>query len=215
MGDEHRFPGYDVLNKRDGVSWNEATRRTLEARLSLPREPRFFTPVEWLTLCAVCDRIIPQPSDREAVPVAAMLDERLLRGRTDGFRRVRLPQQDAAWRRGLAALTADARMRYGGDFHAIDIEEQDDLLRRCQAGELSGQAWGDMPSKEFFAHRVLPDIASAYYAHPFAWNEIGFGGPASPRGYVRMDFDRRDPWEAAEATPGRERQALEDNERIR
>jgi hypothetical protein len=40
------------------------------------------------------------------------------------------------------------------------------------------------------------DLCGAYYSHPFAWNEIGFGGPASPRGYVRMDFNRRDPWEA-------------------
>ena len=39
---------------------------------------------------------------------------------------------------------------------------------------------------------------------PTAWNEIGFGGPASPRGYVRMGLDRRDPWEAVEATPGEE-----------
>ena len=151
MDDEHRFPGYDVLRKRDGVSWNEATRRTLDARLSLPREPRFFTPLEWLTLCALCDRIIPQPRNREPVPLAAMLDERLLSGRADGFRRARLPEQDEAWRHGLAALTADARTRCGAAFHHIDIEEQNDLLRRCQAGELSGEAWGDMPSKEFFA----------------------------------------------------------------
>ena len=37
---------------------------------------------------------------------------------------------------------------------------------------------------------------------PDVWNEIGFGGPASPRGYVRMGFDKRDPWEAAEAKTG-------------
>jgi hypothetical protein len=37
-----------------------------------------------------------------------------------------------------------------------------------------------------------------YYAHPQAWDEIGFGGPASPRGYVRMGFNRYDPWEAVE-----------------
>ena len=45
---------------------------------------------------------------------------------------------------------------------------------------------------------MLHDIGSAYYAHPTAWSEIGFGGPASPRGYVRMDENRRDPWEAVE-----------------
>ena len=37
-----------------------------------------------------------------------------------------------------------------------------------------------MPCKLFFEQRVLQDIPSAYYAHPVAWNEIGFGGPASP-----------------------------------
>ena len=47
----------------------------------------------------------------------------------------------------------------------------------------------------------------AYYAHPAAWNEIGFGGPASPRGYVRMDFDRRDPWEASKRDPAAKRVA--------
>jgi len=59
-----------------------------------------------------------------------------------------------------------------------------------------------MPSAIFFGKRLLPDIINAYYGHPTAWSEIGFGGPASPRGYVRMDFDRRDPWEATEAKPG-------------
>ena len=73
-----------------------------------------------------------------------------------------------------------------------------------QQGELTGEAWGGMPCKLFFEHRVIPDITHAYYAHPTAWNEIGFGGPASPRGYVRMGLDRRDPWEAVEAKPGEE-----------
>ncbi|MGH6677602.1 MAG: gluconate 2-dehydrogenase subunit 3 family protein, partial [Bradyrhizobium sp.] len=39
------------------------------------------------------------------------------------------------------------------------------------------------------------------YAHPAAWSEIGFGGPASPRGYVRLGANRRDEWEAAEHAP--------------
>jgi Gluconate 2-dehydrogenase subunit 3 len=215
VSDEPRYPGYNVLDKRDGISWNDATRRTLDARLGLADCPRFFSPLEWLTLRALCDRIVPQPEGRPAVPLAAMLDERLLSGRTDGFRRARLPEQGAAWRRGLAALTSEARSTYGAAFADIDIEKQTELLHQWQAGALSDEAWGDMPSKEFFEHRVLLDIPSAYYAHPAAWNEIGFGGPASPRGYVRMDFDRRDPWEAAEAKPGQDGQARQDNERVR
>jgi hypothetical protein len=45
---------------------------------------------------------------------------------------------------------------------------------------------------------LLKTLVSIYYAHPEAWNEIGFGGPASPRGYARLGMDRRDPWEAEE-----------------
>ena len=26
----------------------------------------------------------------------------------------------------------------------------------------------------------------AFYSHPWAWNEIGFGGPAYPQGYMRL-----------------------------
>jgi hypothetical protein len=66
----------------------------------------------------------------------------------------------------------------------------------------------------FFSNRLLHDILSVYYAHPSAWSDIGFGGPAAPRGYVRLNFDRRDPWEAAEAHPGKEQQARDDNLRL-
>jgi hypothetical protein len=45
---------------------------------------------------------------------------------------------------------------------------------------------------------LLHEAVSVYYAHPAAWSEIGFGGPASPRGYVRIEADRRDSWEAIE-----------------
>jgi hypothetical protein len=29
-------------------------------------------------------------------------------------------------------------------------------------------------------------MLSAFYSHPWAWNEIGFGGPAYPHGFMRL-----------------------------
>jgi len=71
-----------------------------------------------------------------------------------------------------------------------------------------------MSPAHFFEQRLLHDIVVAYWSHPTAWNEIGWGGPASPRGYVRMGLDRRDPWEAVEAKPGQEEVVRRQNRRV-
>jgi hypothetical protein len=209
-----RYPGYDVLAKRHTPSWNEQTRRVIDQRLALPREPRFLDEAHWRTLEAVCARIVPQPNTRPPVPTAAMVDAKLFENRGDGYRDSRLPPLREAWWQGLAALDAEARRRHGVGFDTIDPDEQDALLHAAEQGELSGPEWEGMPSAVFFAKRLLPDIVTAYYGHPTAWSEIGFGGPASPRGYVRMNFDRRDPWEAAEARPGRAAEAARKNSRV-
>jgi hypothetical protein len=194
-----RYPGYDVLAKRWTVSWNEVTRQVIDRRLAVAREPRFFSAAEWQTLAAVCDRIMPQPKDRPPVPLPAYVDQKMADGLLDGYRYAPLPPQGTAWQRGLAALDAAADEAHGAAFHTLSPVQQDGLLYRMQGGSLTGAAWAGMPCKLFFEHRVIPDITHAYYAHPIAWNEIGFGGPASPRGYVRMGLNRRDPWEAIEA----------------
>ena len=196
-----RYPGYDVLAKRHSPSWNEQTRAVIDARLAVdPAAHRFLSDTEWVTLVAVCARIIPQPPDRvPAVPIAALIDAKLFEDRRDGYRDARLPAIREAWRRALAALDTESRQQYGARFHALQPLTQDDLLQAVQEGKGSESAWGDFPQQVFFTKRLLHDIVTAYYAHPTSWNEIGFGGPAAPRGYVRMGFDKRDPWEAAEA----------------
>jgi len=211
-----RYPGYDVLNKRNSVSWNEQTRAVIDARYRLdPEFHRFCDETEWRTLRSLCVQIIPQPADRPVkAPIAAMIDQKLYSGRGDGYRDARLPEQGKAWRLGLAAIDAEAAVTGGKPFCDLTEEEQRLLLGKIQRGQVSSAAWQDLPPTIFFAKRLLHDIVSAYYAHPVSWNEIGFGGPASPRGYVRMNFDRRDPWEAAEASPGREDEARRENERV-
>ncbi|OXH83905.1 gluconate 2-dehydrogenase, partial [Burkholderia multivorans] len=114
-------------------------------------------------------------------------------------RDARLPPLRVAWHTGLAALDTMARHAYGRPFASLAESDADALLRAVQQGQVDRKveaAWAGMDPRMFFSKRVLMDICGAYYSHPFAWNEIGFGGPASPRGYVRMDFNRRDPWEA-------------------
>jgi hypothetical protein len=210
-----RYPDYDVQSKRQGPSWNEPTRRVIDQRLAIPREPRFFDPQQWLTLQAVCARILPQPTDLPAVPLAALVDSKAFHRRGDGYRDMRLPTLPEAWRKGLAALDAEAHALHGKPFAQLGGRQQDDLLTAMQKDQLHHPAWGTMPAKVFFSERVVHDITAAYYGHPTAWNDIGFGGPASPRGYVRLAANARDAWEPAEAKPGHEDNARKLNRRVR
>ena len=209
------YPGYDVLDKRHTPSWDALTRQVVDHRLAVPREPRFFTSAEWATAEAVCQRILPEPADRPHIPLVALLDAKLLANVGDGFREGNMPYMREAWQQGLAAIEVESAARHGGRaFPRLDTAEKDALLGMMHRGELSDPAWDGLGAKEFFAKRILSDIPGLYYSHPTAWSEMGFGGPASPRGYVRMELNRRDPWEAAEAKPGEEARALRENKHV-
>jgi len=211
----NRYPEYDVLAKWSGPSWNDKTREVITRRLSIAPEPRFFTRDEYDTVVAIADRIVPQPPDRPPVPIAALVDRKLDAQIMDGFRRPGVPRDGDAWRLGLKALNAEASAAYGPRFAALPNGLQDKLLRAAECGELKSAEWGGLHCDAFFRHRMGRDIVLAYYAHPTAWNEIGWGGPASPRGYVRLDIDERDPWEAAEAKAGNDAAARRSNRRVR
>jgi len=211
----NRYPDYDVLRKRQGPSWNEPSREVVEQRLAVPNETGYFSANQWRTLQAVCDRIVPQPPDRLPIPVAALVQLRVSERRGDGYRDARLPPLQQAWATGLDALDAEAQAHHGQCFAELPPARQDDLLAAMQRDELHGAAWQGMPAAAFFSHRLVHDIPAAYYSHPTAWNELGFGGPASPRGYVRLAEDTRDTWEAAEAHPGKEGHARKLNRHVR
>lgn len=196
---QRRFPTYDVLDKWDTPSWNEQTRAVLRRRLTELPHRRFFSETEWRILSAVCDRIIPQADRLEApVPIVPFIDEKLFKNRGDGYRYAGMPQMREAWRQGVNAIDEEARTRWGAEFAGLPPNQQDAVLRAIQHGDTLSAVWESLPAKRFFVSLLLREVASVYYAHPAAWSEIGFGGPASPRGYVRLGFDRRDPWEAEE-----------------
>lgn len=215
MPERERYPGYDVLNKRHTPSWNDATRKVIDARLAVSRDPDFFAQEEWRILVAVCDRIMPQPADRPPVPLAGYIDQRMRDDIRVGFRNAALPPQGEAWKRGLHALNAEALDAHDTAFDRLAADQQDDLLHRAEDGRLHHPAWRGMDCQLLFNERIMADIIAAYYAHPTSWNEIGFGGPASPRGYVRMQNNRRDPWEPVEAGPGDEEKIRRKNQHVR
>lgn len=192
------YAGYDVLGKWSSPSFDDVTRGVLRRRLHQVPERRFFNAEDFAILEAVCARLVPQPDRPEPIPIAPWLDADLHDGKGEGFRHPNMPPLGEAWRRGLAAIDAEARRRYAKSFAALHPESADAVLFAVQSGE--AEAFGDLPQQAVFEH-MLKAVVGVYYSHPAAWSEGGFGGPASPRGYVRMGLDERDPWEAPLAHP--------------
>jgi hypothetical protein len=199
QGFRNRFPAYNVLGKWDTPSWNEQTRSVVAKRLHEVPPRRFFSETEWETLHAVCDRLIPQP-DRpdDPVPIVPFIDEKLHENQGNGYRYENMPPTRDAWRIGIRAIDEEAHARWQHGFCELPDNQKDAVLRSIQHGDTLTDAWQGMPAKKFFTGVLLHEVVGIYYAHPAAWNEIGFGGPASPRGYVRMQANRRDSWEAIE-----------------
>ena len=193
------YAGYDVLAKWDSPSWDDRTRDVLRRRLTDIPGRRFFTADEWQTLEAICSRIIPQPDRAEPVPIVPWIDDKLHRNQGDGFRYEDMPPMRDAWRLGLEAVDEESRARFGGAFLDVLEAEQDAVLRAIHAGDVRAANWSRLPPQRFFSMVLLKEIVGEYYAHPAAWSEVGFGGPASPRGYVRLGDNQRDPWEAAKS----------------
>jgi hypothetical protein len=192
------YVGYDVLAKWDTPSWDDQTREVIQKRLSKIPERRFFTEAEWQTLESICARLIPQPERSHPIPIVPWIDDKLHHDRRDGFRYDDIPPLREAWRLGLEGIDEESRRQFGTQFRLLPEAHQDTVLRTIQAGDVHAGVWAGLPAQRFFTIVLLKEIVGEYYAHPAAWSEVGFGGPASPRGYVRLGLNQRDPWEARE-----------------
>jgi hypothetical protein len=180
-----RYPDYDVLD--NAGHWDPVTRELVLDRVHEPPALRFFSEDEAVVLRAFLDVALAQDCDPR-IPVLEMIDAKLHRGEGDGYRHAGMPEDEETWRRVADHLRADGfleadREAYVGRWHDGELEWEDID---------ASKAWGV----------VMRHALSAFYSHPWAWNEIGFGGPAYPRGYMRMgvgDHVGREPHEGEEA----------------
>jgi hypothetical protein len=127
------------------------------------------------------------------VPVVEMLDKRLMAGETDGWHYADMPEDSRAWRQSLAALDDEADTVYGARFSKLPLDQQAGLVQAVQDAD----EWHGFAAKHLWSLWTRY-ACTAFYSHPWAWNEIGFGGPAYPRGYKNMGVDRREEWERPE-----------------
>ena len=193
------YPGFHTLSQE--AFWDEATRKVVLDRVQNVPPIRFFTSEEAALMQAICDRILPQDDRDEAHKIALVprIDDRLYRGIIDGYRFEDMPPDREAHRIGLQGIQAIAQHMYGQSFTELGPREQDSVLQTIHDDDppAGGDIWKQLPVRRYW-FLLVQDAIEAYYSHPFAWDEIGFGGPAYPRGYMRLENGRPEPWEVHE-----------------
>lgn len=188
-GGDH-FPGYDVLARAG--DWDEITAGVVLSRLGPDAPLRFFTVAEEAVGRPLFDRLLGQ-EEEPRVPVFELVDARLADGSTDGWRYADMPEDREAWRRSLRHVAEDSHERHGCAFGDLGWEQQRRLLEAIRVGG----DWHGLPAARVW-NLWMRYACAAFYAHPWSWNEIGFGGPAYPTGYKALGIDAREPWEVRE-----------------
>jgi hypothetical protein len=189
-GGRARFPGYDVVAQAS--TWDAVTAGVVLARLGPPPPLRFFTLAEEVVARPLLDRLLAQDGEPR-LPVLELIDARLAERETDGWRYDDMPEDGAAWKRSLAALDQAAGDASGRPFGQLAVADQRKLLEPVRTAD----SWYGLPGHHVW-NLWMRYACAAFYSHPWAWNEIGFGGPAYPRGYENLGLDKREPWEAPE-----------------
>ena len=193
-----RYPDWNVLDHAD--HWDGETRRVVMARIADPPPVRFFTAAEASTLEAFCDVLTAQDSDPR-IPLLRMVDERLYEGRLDGYRYAGMPDDRDTWRLVARGLDGTASEQFGAaSFAVLSDDQKREICRRFADGEVAGGAWDELDPKRAWSV-VARMTLEAFYSHPWAWNEIGFAGPAYPRGFARLGVGQSEAWEATPAGP--------------
>jgi hypothetical protein len=189
-GHRGRFDGFDVLGQ--APTWDPVTEGVVLGRLGPGPPVRFFTTQEEATCRPLLDRLLGQ-EEEPRIPLFEPIDSRLAEAEGDGWRHEDMPEDGEAWRRSLAALEDRTHERLGKPFHELDRPEQDRLVESIRTSD----EVGGLPGRWVWNLWMRYALA-AFYAHPWAWNEIGFGGPAYPRGYKNLGLDGREDWETQE-----------------
>ncbi len=193
------YAGFSTLAQRP--FWDEATRKVVDKRVKDAPQRRYLSEQAWEFWSTVFAHLIPQ-TDRtpeRQINLVAGLDHRLEVNETIGYRYEDMPHDRVVYAWGIDAINAEAKHRYGGEFMVLPYRQQDVVLKALHDGrpEAASDIWKKMSVHRFW-QMIMGDAIEAYYAHPWAWDEIGFGGPAYPRAYTRLGRGEPEPWEVEE-----------------
>lgn len=196
---EHQshYSNFNVMDQKD--HWDAHTRKIVEKRVEGETTKGFncLSREEAHTLFELCSILLDDPRPPVLFFVIHHFDKKLSSDIGEAQRKKGVPKESTLIREGLHLLDEVCTRQHDVKFTEIKNEKtKKQLVNEMMQGTLSLQSGEDsVPTKDFIK-KVFSEAVGAYYSHPDVWSEIGYAGPAYPRGYVRSELGHTDPWEA-------------------
>lgn len=187
---------FNVMNEKE--HWDSHTREIVEKRLTYHEFPK-DAPLDYQevhTLHTLCAILLDETCEQILSYMLHHFQTKLTSDIGEAQRKKDIPKESLLIGEGLLALNLFCINQYNNFFHSLDDEAKKDLINKMLQGNISLETSSrKIPAQEFIK-KILTEAVSSYYSHPQIWSEIGYAGPAYPRGYVRSELGLTDPWEA-------------------
>ncbi|MEI3607188.1 gluconate 2-dehydrogenase subunit 3 family protein [Pseudogracilibacillus sp. SE30717A] len=197
MTEKHgHYPTFNVMDEKE--YWDSHTQEIVGNRLDKKLTPdlKFFTIDEVDTLYSLCSILLDDQRRPILTFIVHHFDNILQANIGESQRKANVPKQPLLIREGMELLNQVCHKKYNFTFKALNKEVKKKVVKGLMEGVFPLQdGKKSIPSLDFI-HKIFYEATAAYYSHPTVWSEIGYAGPAYPRGYVRTELGLTDPWEA-------------------
>lgn len=192
------YSAYDVMALKD--EWDSHTKEIVVKRLGPFPETKFLTEHERNLIKVISMHLTYDNREEIFEWIVSYCDQRLSSPIGEEQRKPHVPPESTLIREGLKAIDVASDALHSKSFLELETTEQFDIIASLQLGAaVRISEWNEVPQKDLF-NKLGELIISAYYSHPAVWSEIGYGGPAYPRGYYRIEFGLAEPWEPKKTT---------------
>lgn len=189
-----RYPSFNVLDEKD--AWDDHTQQIVTSRNHSMVKYEFLNECEVEILRCVCSLLVDDSSSGPLEFVISHIDQTLFSSPGEGQRKVGVPAAQELIRQGLEAMEKSSQHMYSISLAELETENQKKMIKDISENKAESSAiWNGVPQKALF-EKLMRLTVESYCSHPRVWSDIGYAGPAYPRGYVRTQLGQLDPWEA-------------------
>ncbi|WP_373231582.1 gluconate 2-dehydrogenase subunit 3 family protein [Cohnella sp.] len=194
MSGNTRYPSFNVLDEKD--AWDDHTQQIVTSRNHSIDKYQFLSEREAEILRSICSLLVDDSSPDTLAFVISHIDKTLYSSPGEGQRKVGVPAASELIRHGLKAMEQSSQQIYSLSFTELEAVKQKNIINDISYSKAEPSSiWNGVPQKALF-EKLMRLTVESYCSHPQVWSDIGYAGPAYPRGYVRTQLGQLDPWEA-------------------